>query len=47
MKQALGRAHFEGRISNGWHHQVTLASLAHAFCTLRRMAHAPKNTAPA
>lgn len=47
MKQALGLAHFEGRTFNGWHHHVTLASLAHAFCTLRRMAHAPKDTAPA
>ncbi|WP_462023747.1 transposase, partial [Kitasatospora cinereorecta] len=47
MKQALGLAHFEGRTFNGWHHHVTLASLAHAFCTLRRLAHAPKDTAPA
>lgn len=47
MKQALGLAHFEGRTFNGWHHHVTLASLAHAFCTLRRLAHAPKEAAPA
>ncbi|MGP3638208.1 transposase, partial [Streptomyces sp. 24-1644] len=47
MKQALGLAHFEGRTFNGWHHHVTLTSLAHAFCTLRRLAHAPKDTAPA
>ncbi|GHE28943.1 DDE transposase [Kitasatospora indigofera] len=47
MKQALGLAHFEGRTFNGWHHHVTLASLAHAFCTLRRLARVPKETAPA
>ncbi|MEV6013394.1 IS701 family transposase [Streptomyces sp. NPDC051976] len=47
MKQALGLAHFEGRTWNGWHHHVTLVSVAHAFCTLRRLATAPKDTAPA
>lgn len=47
MKQALGLAHFEGRTFNGWHHHVTLTSLAHAFCTLWRPAHAPKDTEPA
>ncbi|MEU1631224.1 IS701 family transposase [Streptomyces sp. NPDC020096] len=47
MKQALGLAHFEGRTFNGWHHHVTLTSLAHAFCTLRRLATAPKDTASA
>ncbi|BFV56323.1 hypothetical protein KCMC57_up14270 [Kitasatospora sp. CMC57] len=47
MKQALGLAHFEGRTFNGWHHHVTLASLAHAFCPLRRLTRAPKETAPA
>ncbi|MFF3057181.1 IS701 family transposase [Streptomyces sp. NPDC057909] len=45
MKQALGLAHFEGRTWNGWHHHVTLVSAAHAFCTLRRLAHHPKDTA--
>lgn len=35
MKQALGLAHFEGRTWNGWHHHVTLVSIAHAFCTLQ------------
>lgn len=44
---ALGLAHFEGRTWNGWHHHVTLVSAAHAFCTLRRLARAPKETAPA
>ncbi|MGW2515329.1 transposase, partial [Streptomyces scopuliridis] len=47
MKQALGLGHFEGRTFNGWHHHVTLVSAAHAFCTLQRMAHTPKETAPA
>ncbi len=47
MKQALGLAHFEGRTFNGWHHHVTLVSVAHAFCTLLRLARAPKDTAPA
>jgi SRSO17 transposase len=47
MKQALGLAHFEGRTWNGWHHHVTLVSVAHAFCTLQRLARAPKGTAPA
>ena len=37
MKQALGLAHFEGRTWNGWHHHVTLVSVAHAFCTLQRL----------
>ncbi|MCX5401158.1 IS701 family transposase [Streptomyces sp. NBC_00102] len=47
MKQALGLAHFEGRTWSGWHHHVTLVSVAHAFCTLQRLARAPKDTAPA
>jgi SRSO17 transposase len=47
MKQALGLAHFEGRTWSGWHHHVTLVSVAQAFCTLQRLARAPKDTAPA
>ncbi|MFJ1569123.1 IS701 family transposase [Streptomyces erythrochromogenes] len=47
MEQALGLAHFEGRTWGGWHHHVTLVSVAHAFCTLQRLARAPKDTAPA
>ncbi|WP_369225465.1 IS701 family transposase [Streptomyces sp. R39] len=47
MKQALGLAHFEGRTWGGWHHHVTLVSVAHAFCTLQRLARDPKDTAPA
>jgi SRSO17 transposase len=47
MKQALGLAHFEGRTWPGWHHHVTLVSVAHAFCTLQRLTRSPKDTAPA
>ncbi|WP_077057479.1 IS701 family transposase [Streptomyces sp. MP131-18] len=47
MKQALGLAHFEGRTWPGWHHHVTLVSVAHAFCTLQRLSRSPKETAPA
>ena len=34
LKDALGLDHFEGRSYHGWHHHVTLVSLAHAFLTL-------------
>lgn len=47
MKQALGLAHFEGRTWGGWHHHVTLVSVAHAFCTLQRLAQSPKSAASA
>jgi SRSO17 transposase len=47
MKQALGLAHFEGRTWKGWHHHVTLVSVAHAFATLQRLARAPKDAASA
>jgi SRSO17 transposase len=36
LKDALGLDHFEGRSWRGWHHHVTLVSLAHAFLTLER-----------
>jgi SRSO17 transposase len=36
LKDALGLDHFEGRSYPGWHHHVTLVSLAHAFLTLER-----------
>ncbi|MEV6537173.1 hypothetical protein AB0M86_47855 [Streptomyces sp. NPDC051639] len=42
MKQSLGPAHFEGRAWPGWHHHVTLVSVAHAFCTLQRLCRSPK-----
>ena len=45
LKDALGLDHFEGRSFNGWHHHVTLVSLAHGFLTLERLN--PKADAPA
>jgi SRSO17 transposase len=42
---SLGLDHFEGRSFGGWHHHVTLVSLAHAFVTLQRLD--PKPAAPA
>ena len=44
LKGELGLDHFEGRSFRGWHHHVTLVSLAHGFLTLQRTdpkAHAP------
>jgi SRSO17 transposase len=37
LKDALGLDHFEGRSFWGWHHHVTLVSVAHAFVTLERL----------
>ncbi|GAA3525756.1 hypothetical protein GCM10023075_84110 [Streptosporangium album] len=37
LKTGLGLDHFEGRTWSGWHHHVTLVSVAHAFCTLQRL----------
>jgi SRSO17 transposase len=37
LKDALGLEHFEGRSFKGWHHHVTLVSVAHAFVTLQRL----------
>src|SRR5450830_312459 len=45
LKDALGLEHFEGRSFRGWHHHVTLVSLAHGFLTLQRRD--PKADAPA
>lgn len=44
LKDALGLDHFEGRSFRGWHHHVTLVSMAHAFLTLERLD--PKADAP-
>lgn len=44
LKDALGLDHFEGRSFRGWHHHVTLVSVAHGFLTLERLnpkVHAP------
>ena len=37
LKDVLGLDHFEGRSYRGWHHHVTLVSLAHGFLTLERL----------
>lgn len=37
MKGELGLDHFEGRSWMGWHHHVTLVTLAYAFLMLERM----------
>jgi SRSO17 transposase len=36
-KGALGLDHYEGRSFGGWHHHVTLVSVAHGFLTLERL----------
>ena len=37
LKSGLGLDHFEGRGWVGWHHHVTLVSVAHGFLTLERL----------
>ena len=37
LKDALGLDHFEGRSWPGWHHHVTLVSIAHGFLTSERL----------
>jgi SRSO17 transposase len=37
LKRALGLDHYEGRSFGGWHHHVTLVSVAHGFLTLERL----------
>lgn len=37
MKMEVGLDHFEGRSWQGWHHHVTLVSLAYSFLTLMRL----------
>jgi len=37
LKDALGLDHFEGRSYPGWHHHVTLVSVAHGFLTSERL----------
>jgi SRSO17 transposase len=37
LKGGLGLDHFEGRGWPGWHHHVTLVSVAHGFLTLERL----------
>jgi SRSO17 transposase len=45
LKDALGLDHFEGRGFRGWHHHVTLVSVAHAFLTLERRRRPPARAA--
>jgi len=42
MKGELGLDHFEGRSWQGWHHHVTLVTLAYAFLVMERMANKKK-----
>ena len=39
MKGEVGLDHFEGRSWQGWHHHVTLVTLAYAFLTLEKMSY--------
>lgn len=45
LKDALGLDHFEGRSWPGWHHHVTLVSVAHGFLTLERLRRPPRRAA--
>jgi SRSO17 transposase len=45
LKDALGLDHFEGRSWPGWHHHVTLVSVAHGFLTLERLGRPPARAA--
>jgi SRSO17 transposase len=45
LKDALGLDHFEGRSWRGWHHHVTLVSVAHGFLTTERLRRPPRRAA--
>jgi SRSO17 transposase len=45
LKDALGLDHFEGRSWPGWHHHVTLVSVAHGFLTTERLKRPPRRAA--
>jgi SRSO17 transposase len=45
LKDALGLDHFEGRSWPGWHHHVTLVSVAHGFLTCERLRRPPARAA--
>lgn len=54
LKDELGLDHFEGRSWPGWHHHVTLVSMAHAFLVLETLSrkkngppHAARRAPPA
>jgi SRSO17 transposase len=44
LEQAAGLQHFEGRSFRGWHHHVTLASVAHAYRVLSADRADPRRT---
>jgi SRSO17 transposase len=43
MKQEVGLDHFEGRKWRGFHHHVTMCSIAHAFLALQRALFPPQD----
>ena len=43
LKDELGLDHFEGRSWPGWHHHVTLASMAYAFLVFETLRARKKN----
>jgi SRSO17 transposase len=45
LKDALGLDHFEGRSWPGWHHHVTLVSVAHGFLTTEKLRRPPQRAA--
>jgi SRSO17 transposase len=45
LKDALGLDHFEGRSWPGWHHHVTLVSVAHGFLVCERLRRPPRRAA--
>ena len=45
LKDALGLDHFEGRSWPGWHHHVTLVTVAHGFLTRERLHRPPLRAA--
>jgi SRSO17 transposase len=45
LKDGLGLDHFEGRSWPGWHHHVTLVSVAHAFLTCEKLRRPPQRAA--
>ncbi len=47
LKEELGLDHYEGRGWQGWHHHVTLVSLAYAFLVSERIRHKKNSTADA
>jgi SRSO17 transposase len=47
LKEELGLDHYEGRSWQGWHHHVTLVSLAYAFLVSERIRHKKNSTANA